>query len=78
MGSQFLCRLQDLPDGDSRGFDPLNRGQDSVLVVRRGRRVSVYRDACPHHGTTPMAWRMARRFSGLALGSCRVSAATTT
>jgi nitrite reductase/ring-hydroxylating ferredoxin subunit len=57
MGRQFLCRLMDLPDGDSRGFDPLHRGQDSVLVVRRGRQVRVYRDACPHHGTTPMAWR---------------------
>jgi nitrite reductase/ring-hydroxylating ferredoxin subunit len=57
MDTVFLCRLDDLPDGDSRGFDPWHEGQDSVLVVRRGERVVGWRDACPHHGGTPMAWR---------------------
>ena len=51
-----LCHINDLPDGGSRGFDPLCRGQDTLLVVRRGQRLSAYADACPHHGT-PMAWR---------------------
>jgi nitrite reductase/ring-hydroxylating ferredoxin subunit len=51
-----LCHLSDLPDGGSRGFDPQQRGQDSLLVVRRGRQLWAYADACPHHGT-PMAWR---------------------
>ena len=53
----FLCRLDELPDGESRGFDPWQEGQDSVLLVRRGDRVVAWRDACPHHGGTPMAWR---------------------
>jgi nitrite reductase/ring-hydroxylating ferredoxin subunit len=53
----FLCRLDDLPHGESRGFDPWREGQDSVLLVRRGERVFGWRDACPHHGGTPMAWR---------------------
>ena len=53
----FLCRLDELPDGDSRGFDPWREGQDSVLLVRRGERVVGWRDSCPHHGGTPMAWR---------------------
>jgi nitrite reductase/ring-hydroxylating ferredoxin subunit len=53
----FLCRLDDLPDGESRGFDPWQEGQDSLLLVRRGERVAGWRDACPHHGGTPMAWR---------------------
>jgi naringenin degradation protein FdeD len=52
----FLCRLDDLVDGESRGFDPHGTGQDTVVVVRRGADVLVYRDACPHEGT-PMAWR---------------------
>ncbi|MES2114145.1 MAG: Rieske (2Fe-2S) protein [Pseudomonadota bacterium] len=53
----LLCRLDDLPDGEARGFDPLGGGQDSVLVVRQGGRLHAYRDLCPHYGDTPMAWR---------------------
>lgn len=52
-----LCRLDELPDGDSRGFDPLGTGQDTVFVVRQGDTAYAYRDACPHYGSTPMAWR---------------------
>lgn len=51
-----LCHIDELPDGDSRGFDPLQRGQDSVLLVRQGMHVHAWRDSCPHHDT-PMAWR---------------------
>jgi nitrite reductase/ring-hydroxylating ferredoxin subunit len=53
----FLCRLDEIPDGASRGFDPYGEGRDTVLVVRRGGRVHGWRDACPHYGDTPMAWR---------------------
>lgn len=52
----LLCHLDDLPDGDSRGFDPLRSGRDTVIVVRQGTAVHAWRNACPHHGT-PMAWR---------------------
>lgn len=51
-----LCHIDELPDGGARGFDPQGRGQDSLLLVRRGVQVHAWRDACPHHGT-PMAWR---------------------
>jgi nitrite reductase/ring-hydroxylating ferredoxin subunit len=53
----FLCRMEELPDGESRGFDPGQQGRDTVLVVRRGARLFGWRDACPHYGDTPMAWR---------------------
>ncbi len=43
-----LCDLADLPDGESRGFDPLGAGRDSMFVVRRGHRLHAYVDACPH------------------------------
>lgn len=52
-----LCHLDELPDGEARGFDPLGGGQDTVLVVRRGATLHGYRDLCPHYGDTPMAWR---------------------
>lgn len=51
-----LCNIAELADRGSRGFDPQNRGQDSILVVRQGEHVCAWVDACPHHGT-PMAWR---------------------
>jgi nitrite reductase/ring-hydroxylating ferredoxin subunit len=52
-----LCRLDDLCDGDARGFDPLRTGQDTLLLVRQGARLYAYLDRCPHYGDTPMAWR---------------------
>jgi nitrite reductase/ring-hydroxylating ferredoxin subunit len=51
-----LCTLAELPDGGSRGFDPLGRGRDSVFAVRHGGSVRVWADRCPHHGT-PLPWR---------------------
>ena len=51
-----LCHIDELPDGGSRGFDPQRGGQDTLLVVRQGRELFGYADACPHHDT-PMAWR---------------------
>jgi nitrite reductase/ring-hydroxylating ferredoxin subunit len=51
-----LCHLDDLPDGDSRGFDPGASGRDTIFVVRQGRALHAWCNACPHHGT-PMAWR---------------------
>lgn len=52
----MLCRLDELPESGSRGFDPEGRGQNSVFAVRRAGAVHVYADSCPHHGT-PLAWR---------------------
>jgi len=51
-----VCRFDEIPDGESRGFDPHEAGRDTVFAVRHYDRVWVYRDACPHEGT-PMAWR---------------------
>ena len=58
-----LCHQDEVPDGASRGFDPQQTGQDTVLVVRRGAQLFAYRDACPHHNT-PMAWRKDAYLSG--------------
>ena len=52
-----LCRLEEIPDGDSRGFDPLGDGRDTLLVVRQGTSLYAWRDDCPHIRGVPMAWR---------------------
>jgi nitrite reductase/ring-hydroxylating ferredoxin subunit len=52
-----LCRVDEIPDGDSRGFDPLGQGRDTVFVVRQGATLHAWRDACPHLHGVPMAWR---------------------
>lgn len=52
-----LCHLDDLPEGDSKGFDPLTNGQDTLFVVRQGPVLRSYKNDCPHWPGSPMAWR---------------------
>lgn len=51
-----LCHVDDVEDGESLGVDPLGEGRDSLFVVRRGGRVHVYHNLCPHQGST-LPWR---------------------
>ena len=50
MTERTLCRLQDIPDGASRGFGPARGGFTGLFAVRRGDAVFVYVNACPHVG----------------------------
>jgi nitrite reductase/ring-hydroxylating ferredoxin subunit len=43
-----LCRLDEIPDGQARGFLPRNR-EDRLFAVRRGPQVRVYINSCPHN-----------------------------
>lgn len=52
-----LCRIEDLAEGHSRGFDPLGEGRDSMFVVRQGDRLHAWRNACPHYDRARMAWK---------------------
>lgn len=53
-----LCRLDELPEGRSRGFDPLGEGRDTMFVVRRGDGLHAWRNHCPHYDDRArMAWR---------------------
>jgi nitrite reductase/ring-hydroxylating ferredoxin subunit len=56
MNELRLCRLSDLPDRESRGFEQLREGEHPIFVIRRGAEVRAYRDCCPHEGSR-MAWR---------------------
>ena len=59
-----LCRLDELPDGQSRGFDPTGTGRDTLFIVRQGERLHAWRNACPHVDGAPMAWRKDAYLSG--------------
>jgi nitrite reductase/ring-hydroxylating ferredoxin subunit len=47
-----LCRLEEIPDGEGRGF-ALGAGEAQTLIVvlRQGARVHGYLNSCPHIGT---------------------------
>lgn len=47
--SEFaLCRMDELVEGQARGFDPLQRGKDSVFALLHQGQVRIYRNSCPH------------------------------
>jgi nitrite reductase/ring-hydroxylating ferredoxin subunit len=59
---RLLCRLEDLPDGGSRGL--LRQGQDDQLcVVRQGNEVFVWLNDCPHEHR-PMEYKQDHFLSG--------------
>ena len=52
MTERTLCRLEEIPDGASRGFGPARGGFVGLFAVRRGTAVFVYVNACPHIGAS--------------------------
>lgn len=49
-GQRPLCRIDDIPDGQARGFDSPDHDHRSIFAVRRGLRAFVYVNECPHAG----------------------------
>ena len=46
-----LCRLSDVADGGSAAFEPTINGQPRrLMAIRRGDRMFVYENSCPHLG----------------------------
>ena len=45
---QRRCALEDILDGDSRGFHPSADKADRLFAVRGGGEVRVYLNSCPH------------------------------
>ena len=50
MPDRALCRLDEIPDGEARGFPPLPGGFTGLFAIRQGDGVRVYVNACPHLG----------------------------
>jgi len=48
-----ICRLDDVPDGEARGFTIGDGATErAYFIVRRGERAFVYENSCPHTGVT--------------------------
>ncbi|MDN5005592.1 Rieske (2Fe-2S) protein [Bradyrhizobium sp. GCM10027634] len=52
-----IGRADEIGEGQSRGFDPHESGEDTMFVVRQGGVLQAWRNACPHIDGAPMAWR---------------------
>ena len=52
----ILCRLADIPDGGSKGFE-IGEGPQAFVffIVRKGARIYAYENSCPHTGG-PLDW----------------------
>jgi len=52
-----VCALEELADGDARGFEYVADGRTREgFVVRRGDSLVAYRNVCPHAGN-PLNWK---------------------
>ena len=48
---QQICNIDQIDDGDARGFDVALVGKDvNIICVRQGQRIFAYRNSCPHTG----------------------------
>lgn len=51
--NRVFCRLDDIPDGEGRGFEV--EGGEDIFVVRRGDKAYGYLNVCPH-ASSPLDW----------------------
>lgn len=57
MQKHFLCRYEDLNEGDSKGFalggktsEHNGIGMSNVFAVKKGGEIFAYKNTCPHRG----------------------------
>jgi len=53
--ARALCRVDEIADGDAKGFPPAPGGFSGLVAWRQGDDVRVYVNSCPHIGT-PLDW----------------------
>jgi nitrite reductase/ring-hydroxylating ferredoxin subunit len=59
-----LGKIDDIAEGQSKGFDPKGSGNDSLFVVRKGAQLYAYLDICPHYGSTSLPWKRHQYLDG--------------
>lgn len=47
---RVLCRLEEIPDGEARGFPAPAGGFTGLFAIRQGNSVLAYVNSCPHIG----------------------------
>lgn len=47
---RVLCRVEDLPEGEARGFAAAPGGFTGLFAVRKDGAIRVYVNSCPHVG----------------------------
>ena len=52
MTGKFLCKLSELDDPGSKGFDGESEYSPGIFLVRRNDQVFAYRNQCPHTGAS--------------------------
>lgn len=62
MACVALCRLDELGEGQARGFDPQGEGADALFALRHRGQVRLYRNRCPHL-QVPLEYRKDRFLS---------------
>ena len=69
---KVLCRLDDIPDGGSKGFE-IGEGPQAFefFVVRKGERLYAYENSCPHTGG-PLDWTPHGALFRFETGQCLV------
>jgi nitrite reductase/ring-hydroxylating ferredoxin subunit len=60
----FLCHLDDIADGCSKGVAPDHRGRDRLLLVRQGKEIFGYINNCPHYDRAPLGWKRDQFLNG--------------
>jgi nitrite reductase/ring-hydroxylating ferredoxin subunit len=54
--TNYLCKLTELTDPDSRGFSvKIKRTMTDIFIVRQGDQVYGYENTCPH-AQAPLEW----------------------
>ncbi|MEX2453075.1 MAG: Rieske (2Fe-2S) protein [Rhodospirillaceae bacterium] len=51
----YLCRVDEIADPGSKGFEKIG-DEAPFFVVRRGDEIYAYRNSCPHYGV-PLDWK---------------------
>lgn len=47
---RVLCRVEDIPEGEARGFPAAAGGFTGLFAVKKDGRIRVYVNSCPHVG----------------------------
>jgi len=60
----LLGNVDDIANGQAKGFDPNNSGNDTFFIVRQENSLFAYADICPHYNNTSLPWKRHQYLDG--------------